>query len=487
MSLNIGKFLGLILDTPSNRHFHFICDTKSQVKHDVPVGVKTPEGEVVVGVVDEIKSAYYLDDPDNFFIAKAVKSELQDLNSSSRIQVALKVRAKIIGYFKPASDSTFAPIEDSIPRYTSQPLQKVYYLDSTRFLSLYGLSENGICVGHSRYPIDVSVALPTYVFKRHTLVSGVTGSGKSRLVALIGRRLAMAGAHITIVDPHDEYTDLLSAGSEDLTIKRINISPSLSVPRTLGSESIVNEDLFFSSTLITAPTLCRLMRNLSSQQEEFLTMIFNRVYSDPNRRDISFVTSEIQNIADDIRNSKEKDSPLHKMYIGLLSRLNDIVKNKLVQKNLPSWLVKQPFTTEIFIGDYNKEGYGKRIVTAILEQFLRYKSTESLRVVIIEEAHQLLNLGSNETQNVISQLLREARKFNTSILLVTQNSDDVPVDIRNQIQNHFQFREEGKPELEDLPNRVCKSVINTGLTPFHLHVGLVESKRESDKPRRRTQ
>jgi hypothetical protein len=70
----------------------------------------------------------------------------------------------------------------------------------------------------------------------------------------------------------------------------------------------------------------------------------------------------------------------------------------------------------------------------------------------------------------LSRLLRESRKYNLSLIFVTQNEHDVPEEIKSQFQNRFRFREENNPELKYLNNQTCLCSIYKGKLSFPMRV-----------------
>jgi DNA helicase HerA-like ATPase len=98
---------------------------------------------------------------------------------------------------------------------------------------------------------------------------------------------------------------------------------------------------------------------------------------------------------------------------------------------------------------------------------MRVISNKKLRqLIVIEEAHHIFKLQDKSVQIALDQLLREARKFGITLLLVTQNASDIPEDMLTQFQNKFSFRDSSDEETKYLDDKCCHVKLYGGKSEF---------------------
>ena len=416
-------------------------------------------------------------------------------------------------------------VKTTINRYTPRVFQEVYLVDFEKALETYGLNtenlnekipiiEKTINIGQLSFPINKNLAnkvrplyFKTSVFKRHTLIAGVTGSGKSRLSALIIKELVSQGAHVSILDPHDEYIDLL-ATSQDYNIYKISNSAH-------GHDSTYNKNVKFGpisfyENSITPLTLTKLLPVLSPQQEVTIYEIFNelnttsfsaRTFIDKLIDELNIeLENDYSQYFDKIKKNHletEKYSKDHIEYISryinglkkiiehgkvsranvlaaIISKINELRENKLIVSTIPNWLKDAPHSIDIFTIDYSTNNYIRRYINSIIQYFLREKNRNAFRVLVIDEAHMLLNENS-DTASLVKQLLREARKFNITLVFISQNITDIPIDIRGQFQNHFIFRDTDSDITKYFPDQICHVSLYGSKSSFAMKVNNIKA------------
>jgi DNA helicase HerA-like ATPase len=164
------------------------------------------------------------------------------------------------------------------------------------------------------------------------------------------------------------------------------------------------------------------------------------------------------------------------VYLAIISKTNELRENKLIVDSEPNWLKESSKSIDIFNIDYNTNSYIRRFINSILQYFLR-SSNSKFRVLVIDEAHMLLNENS-ETSRLVKQLLREARKFKISVIFISQNFTDISEDIRSQFQNHFNFREQDVLKTKYLSDQICNVSVYGSKVDFVMQVKNILCKSE---------
>lgn len=530
---NFGTAIGVISQINNDRELLFVGNNSQKCSISDIVGVQDDKNNFILAQVSDIKIEFYLENTKQFFISKAVENSVHligDPNNKPRF--GQFVTAKILGFYQINSKGIFIELKDYTNNYTCSIFQEVYLIETEKAFRVYGLSEEKqgekipinektIRIGTLSFPrntnnkenSDKPIFIEVGKFKNHTLITGVTGSGKSRLAALLMIELANIGAHISILDPHDEYSDLVAPHKKD---KLYIYSQIIKDDINKYGKNVLSKKISFYEQINSASTLSKLFPTLSDQQEVEIFEIFNELGQKPTKPQV-FINKLIDKLNIELksepRTNFEEISQIQKeaeqysknhiefidiftsrlmalpsygrakkkdVIIALIRKINELRKNNLLDKDEPNWLLKSPFTIDIFNIDYSTNDYIKRFVNSIIQHFLREKSSDELRVLFIDEAHLLLNEGT-DTSYLVKQLLREARKFNLSIVFISQNTDDIPPEIRNQFQNIFIFREKDIETTRFYPNQLCSVNIFDSKSSFAMKVNNLDSFSEIQK------
>lgn len=494
-----NKYIGKILEIKSNKLFEFYINNNIDLKIDDLVGIEVEQNIWLVAKVNHIKTNYYLKEPDLYFISKASKNSLDKINTDE-IKYALVCVAENLGYYE-KSNSSYEFLNRKTNLYTPKPLQDIFKLGFLDSAKIFGLNDysNNFSFGEIAYPFEGHDA---FVDKenfnnKHTLISGITGSGKTRLTSIIIEYLATINAHVWVIDPHLEYLDLLTDIKEKISIfsrKGISNKYQEFLEFTKKINGIEVENLFFSSKLINAYTLCNILPNISIYQEEIIHNVYNSIsYNDVEETDLlEEFLNQIQNetfIKEDELNSividkhfvkvwevnkfvksKNKNSDnLFLAYLGLQNRINQLQESGLFKKITPSWLEKKTGKVDILAEDYSADIEGVRFINTLLSQFLNGGTHPKFSTIIIDEAHQLFKIQNEKVLFNLNRLLREARKFNISMIFITQNKNDLPDDMLSQFSNFFSFREYSD-NLNNLNNQSCRVSLANSKSDFVLNV-----------------
>lgn len=513
------SYIGTIIQPKSNKYFSFMLNNESNIQIDSIVAIEIDQikgkSNVLLSKVSKIETNYYIKNPELYFLNKAANNQLHNIDQSNT-QYGIIATCDIIGFFEFKENYGFTSSKEKYSLYTPLPLQKVYLIPEKYLSSIYGISPNtkdSIYLGDVVHPFLSKAFIQKNIFSIHTLISGISGAGKTRLASLIIRNLAQNGAHVVIIDPHFEYLDLVMDKNDNSTAinvysrnkksyKNDNLRKQFDILENI--ENIKSKNLEFSSQLVTSSTLCKILPNLSSQQQEIihaefefaytqyketnskenlLVYFFNHlnqqlVYSEEDLNQMIFEEHGKQMIPSFKINKYLESKRSKGRYLvieSIAKRINDLIQENIFVDELPSWLDKGNATIDIINDDFSDDEVGKRMVNTIMSHFLEIKSNDKQRILVIDEAHKLLNIEDNQTRKLIFQLLRESRKFNTSLLLLTQNYNDLPPEILALFHNVFRFKEVNNEDFRNLPSKMCHVNIVNSMCNFIMKVDNVKS------------
>lgn len=482
-----SPMVGVVFQAENSTYITLIVNHGTNLSHGAVLGLDAGGGRVVLCIVEDIAFLYHLNDTKRFFSGFSAEDKLHQIarGSFESPLYTQEVKARVLGIYLYDDQRGLRPAPDSVDRYTPMALQKVYKLNESQAKIVLGLDPLGVKIGSMQYPYSGDIEVPMDSLGRHTLVSGVTGSGKSRMVGIICKKFVMSGGCITIIDPHDEYTNLLAADETMQNIYRYEMATcewSIKKWRTLPDKDkrVYELPLILSEKQLTPSSLSRLLPFISEQQEQEIHNYFQKARGlDGSLIDNmkKFMEEALSNLPAKAVDKVEKAdrSDVLKALIRKISleldtekKARKITDKIYINNNVQKW--QEPASGEISIlcGDYNRSGTGKRFLAALLEQFLRtvLSSNKIKQMIVIEEAHQIFRLQDVNVQMALEQLLREARKFGITILLVTQNIFDIPENMRTQIQNVFSFRDPSIDEIKYLEERCCRVKLYGGKAEF---------------------
>ncbi|GHV52352.1 hypothetical protein FACS1894181_15380 [Bacteroidia bacterium] len=532
--MGTNKFVGVVTEIADNHNFIFRVNSDYKCQLQQVVGLNISNNTFVLANITNIEVGYFLKDKEEYFTSLSVDNKLQELSVGTRKpKIATKVKATYLGLYEyNENTNNFFESICSVDVYTPSIFQVVYTFNFKDIEAAYGLNQNSkdyFKLGTFLYPNyfndgnlpDVNISTET--FNSHTLISGVTGSGKSRLTALIANRLAGNGGHITIIDPHDEYMDFV-----DTKLTKVSF---FSKNEQLHKErnDVAKRGISFANLFFTPQVVSKLLPELSDQQMNYIYEVFDKNAKDNvtiktiidsileefksefkaaglnvkvklkeiNRENNKIIEKEIEkDKLTAVHEYAEKDTndyisrylfclskEVNTSKIGRLHVIHAVLKKLLViyEANffpisltypIPSWLnVDNKNSINIINLDYDSNTNIRRFVDTIIQCFFTPQTKN--RTLIVDEAHLLLNEKS-DTSNLLSRLLRESRKFGLSIIFITQNEEDVPEDIKSQFQNKFRFREEKDQTLKYLANQTCMCSVYKGKLSFPMRVDNLE-------------
>lgn len=469
-NLNLKELmLGIVLNIPNDFTIQFVSSHIKEIKIGTIVGVKSEEeGDTwVLGEVNNVNPRYYMRDSENYFLGRIIKNDLEQLLGSEVEQsIGIDAQARILGFYRKI-ENHFEALQGLPNRYTCYPRQKVYLIDISQVKCIYGLTDTGLHIGEVRFPKQqTAIVNAESFFQTHSLICGMTGTGKTRLAASLAIGLAEKGANIIVIDPHDEYETILAKNSQDIKISKFSRDYIDTKEEVIAKNKIQHKPLQFKMSALTPSVLIELLPNVNPQQAELIYKSFKFADALPG-------PIKIGKLFNMLKKTIEIDVTLTKACEDVIAKIRS--NQELLSENVQDWTEAKQNRISILISE-KEDRFTERFITAVLQHVLT-KQAKIPKIILIEECHQLFKVCNNDnirTGELLEQLLREARKFGTAIILVTQVESDIPVAVCDQIQNRFHFRDVRNQMLSNLSDRLCRVSLRGSQTEFLMWINEIK-------------
>lgn len=326
---------------------------------------------------------------------------------------------------------------------------------------------SGIAIGRPIFESEINndheIRIPIKTLTKHGLVTGSTGTGKSRVIQLIIEKLQEEEISVFLSDIKGDMSGFCVEGDmqkvEKRAVKmRYNVVVKKFKTNYWGSgDGLI--DFRISLTDIDFVILAKLLE-LNSTQESHLGSIYRFAKEKniiiQNLKDLSDVLSYlIKNPDKNIGSSKASLGVIHRK-IG-----------NLEYGNLDNFFGRPAFEVEDFLledinilwlQNYQKKKYN----TGNLVSFFLYRLYSELPevgdvekpklVVFIDEAHQIFDDANESLVDLMVLILKQIRSKGVGIVFNTQSADDIPERILEQLGFKIQFalRAFSQKELQDI-------------------------------------
>ncbi len=332
---------------------------------------------------------------------------------------------------------------------------------------------SGIAIGRPIFESEINndheIRIPIKTLTRHGLVTGSTGTGKSRVIQFIIEKLNEEGISVFLSDIKGDMSGFCVEGDAEKVAKRseklqYNFSAKKYITNYWGSGdglikfrvSLDDIDFIILSKLL----------ELNATQESHLGAVY-RFAKDKNiiiqnLKDLSDVLSYL------IKNP-DKNIGSNKASLGVIHRKI----GNLEYNNFSNFFGRPAFEARDFLsGDINilwlQNYQKKKYNTGNLVSFFLYKIYSELPeigdvdkpklVVFIDEAHQIFDDANESLVDLMVSILKQIRSKGVGIVFNTQSADDMPERILEQLGFKIQFalRAFSQKELQDI-----KGVMNS--------------------------
>jgi DNA helicase HerA-like ATPase len=262
------KMIGIVTEVIDDKHLLFRCNASFAIQLNKIIGINIENNIYLLGKIQEVEVNYFLRDEEEYFTSLSVDNKLIDLSSGTRKpKYAHKAQARYLGIYEYDQEiGGFRETTNSIDTFTPSIFQEIFEFDFEEIVEIYGLkqvsSKTSIKLGEFLYPNYFSraelseVRVPLNAFNAHTLISGVTGAGKSRLTALITNQLK-EGKEVEIIDPHKEYPYLVGEKAKFISGNSKKIEKYLQETLNDFQHLQFNEETFKTIIIDEAHTLLK--------------------------------------------------------------------------------------------------------------------------------------------------------------------------------------------------------------------------------------
>ncbi|MEA3255381.1 MAG: ATP-binding protein [Candidatus Altiarchaeota archaeon] len=279
----------------------------------------------------------------------------------------------------------------------------------------------GILIGFNQINNIPIIIDPFELSNPNILVLGTSGGGKSYTIKLLLMREFMEGVDINIIDPQAEYTDLVTT----FRGKTIRIAPD--------SDNIINPFDLMGQPLdekkLSLLAFFRvLLGELNEGQRAILDDAIDSTYEDAgitkDPKTWSKKPPKLENLYDHVlpltRSEKEI---IYKPAMSIVNRLKTYVFGPLKFLNQETKLELDNRVISFDIRDIPEVGKGT-IMFLILEYvYTQMKRSRRRKTLVIDEAWSVFSAG--DEGEYILRLVKTCRKFNLSLIMITQDVEDV--------------------------------------------------------------
>jgi len=279
----------------------------------------------------------------------------------------------------------------------------------------------GILIGFNQINNIPIIIDPFELSNPNILVLGTSGGGKSYTIKLLLMREFLEGVDINIIDPQAEYTDLCST-FKGKSVKIAPDSDNVINPMDLMGQPLEEKKLSLLAFFRV------LLGELTEGQRAILDDAIDGTYEDVGitkdpktwSRKPPMLESLYDHIVPLTRSEKEI---IYKPAMSIVNRLKSYVSGPLKFLNQQTKIEIDNRVISFDVRDIPDIGKGP-IMFLILEYvYNQMKKSRKRKVLVIDEAWSIFSAG--EEGEYILRLVKTCRKFNLSLIMITQDVEDV--------------------------------------------------------------
>ena len=425
------------LNTPSSREFSFVINENLEepVRKGQFVQLKTVEGILIARISEIVKYNRY------FMRAESVRE--YERNGKNLFEIfpagrweCLIANAVSLGIYLNGTQKRVS--------FPPSPGQKVFRVDEKLLFDFLGLDkERGLNIGKVEFhEIDSCLNL-TKLFQKHCAILSQTGFGKSHLVSILieeilDRKEEYGKPAVIVVDPHGEYSGF---AKDEKYMQKIKIFDKSNIK--IATQNLSSHQICEFQPLITSVgrrELNKIIKQLKEAKEVY----------DMNELITSIEMSNIKQVTK----------------IPLISWLNDLNSTKLFDKfDSPSVeeLARLGGLSILDLSDFIHLRDKQIVVAYFLRRLFEARRKNEIPpfIFIVEEAHQFNPEQTKEeraiSKRIIEIVAREGRKFNASLVLVSQRPIQLSTTALSQCNSHIILRVSNPYDLEHI-GKSCEGV-----------------------------
>ncbi|MDD5112183.1 MAG: ATP-binding protein [Candidatus Altiarchaeota archaeon] len=279
----------------------------------------------------------------------------------------------------------------------------------------------GILIGFNAVNSIPIIIDPFELSNPNILVLGTSGGGKSYSIKLILMREFMEGVDINVIDPQGEYTDLVKTFNGQI----IKIAP--------GSDSVINPFDLMDQTLdekkLSLLAFFRVMLGeLTEPERAILDDTIDRTYEEKGITKDPKSWSKEPPVLEDLYNevmplTRSTKEIIYRPAMAIVNTLKSYVfgpmrfMNQQTKMNLGNRMIS------FDIRDAPDVGKGTLMFLILEYVYTQMKKSKTRKMLVVDEAWTILSSG--EQSEYILRLIKTCRKFNLSLVMITQDVEDV--------------------------------------------------------------
>ena len=231
----------------------------------------------------------------------------------------------------------------------------------------------------------------------------------------------MEGVDINVIDPQGEYTDLIRTFNGQI----IKIAP--------GSDSIINPFDLMDQTLdekkLSLLTFFRvLLGELTEPQRAILDDTIDRTYEEKGITKDPKTWSKEPPVLEDLYNevmplTRSTKEIIYRPAMAIVNSLKSYVFGPMRFMNQQTKMTLSNRMISFDIRDAPDVGKGTLMFLILEYVYTQMKKSKTRKMLIIDEAWTVLSSG--EQSEYILRLIKTCRKFNLSLVMLTQDVEDV--------------------------------------------------------------
>ena len=405
-----AEILGIVVGQTKPHFFRFLAKRAISMGEYVTVG--SPAG-VILGLTEDSTTRSDLLDKMSDFPTALEARRVAVKNSRDK---SYNASVKVVGLLDHLRNGKVV-----LPSLPPEPGSEVFEARADEISEIFDRREREWApIGSLLRNTDVRVSVNVdKVASRHLAILSVTGSGKSNLLALMVKQVALLQGTMIVFDYHGEYSEL--------DIKGVVHAEGKINPRFVTSDQLAD--------------LCDVRENADVQRT-----VLGMAFTEDVRASFKFWETLLQNV----RDVGEKN----KHYARVAARVEDIIQvavkrmRAVVDPGVGDVLDQiKPSKVNILNMLEFTERQANAAISYYLEEILddrkramRSRGEETkIRfkapiICAIEEAHAFIPADQNtDTAYIASKVAREGRKFGMSLIIVSQRPRRVSQDVLSQM------------------------------------------------------
>jgi hypothetical protein len=355
--------------------------------------------------------------------AKGFTSE--DMEKTSKIikntMNSLMIVPKIPSYQMLPALKSVLPIADDELKITRNITSSAAAACFPFAITSFETHATGILIGFNAVNSIPIIIDPFELSNPNMLVLGTSGGGKSYAIKLILMREFMEGVDINVIDPQGEYTDLIKTFNGQI----IKIAPS--------SDSIINPFDLMDQTLddkkLSLLAFFRvLLGELTEPQRAILDDTIDRTYEEKGIIKDPKTWSKEPPILEDLYNevmplTRSTKEIIYRPAMSIVNSLKSYVFGPMRFMNQQTKINMSNRMISFDIRDSPDVGKGTLMFLILEYVYTQMKKSKTRKMLVIDEAWTILSSG--EQSEYVLRLIKTCRKFNLSLVMITQDVEDV--------------------------------------------------------------